>query len=402
MQNNSTITSLPFSILALLGMLVAIGPLAIDMYLPALPVIASDLSVSIDRVQQTLAIFLGGFAICQLIYGPLSDQFGRRPVLLGGVALYSIISFLCTQVSSVETLMWMRLLQALGGGAAAVVVMAIVRDQFNGREAARIMSLVMTVMVMTPLFAPLLGGWFLLIWSWHSLFWFMGIFGTVVFLWGLIQLQESHPYHLRQDMRPAQMWKNAIKILQHKQAMGYILSSSFAFGVMFAFIAGSPFVYIEYFGVSPEHYGLLFGANVIMMLILNWINGHKVKTLGIARLVQTGLFVQLIATSLLFVVALIDGGIWFFIPLVVISVGVVGLLAANTMAAAMTPFGEFAGFASAFFGTIRFVMAALSISCVSLLHNQTVIPMVLVMFGCSLLAATVFLVMVKNQTSLDD
>ncbi len=386
----------PVSSILLLGMAVAIGPLAIDLYLPALPLIAESMQTSIDRVQQTLAVFMIGFALCQLVYGPLSDRFGRKPVLLSGIFLYSIISIVCTTATTVEMLQFMRLLQALGGGAAAVVVVAIVRDHYTGRDAARVMSLVMMVMVMTPLIAPLMGGWFLLLWSWQSLFWFMGLFGVLIFIWAWLKLDETLLVEQRQQISIRRMMQNSKEIFTHRESMGYVLSSSFAFGAMFAFIAGSPFVYIDYYGVSPEHYGLLFGANVIMTIALNWINSRKVKKIGINPLVSIGLRIQIIATALLFLVALTGfGGLWSIVVLVIFCTGVVGLLAANTMAAALTPFGAFAGYASALFGTMRFIIAALAISSVSILHNGTPIPMTAVMFSCSLLASVIFIVLVK-------
>ncbi len=398
MSSEARPATLPFAILALLGMLVAIGPLAIDMYLPALPMIAADIKVPINQVQHTLAIFMVGFSVSQLIYGPLSDRFGRKPIIIGGVILYTFVSLLFTVVDSIEWMIIMRLLQALGGGAAAVVVMAIVRDQFSGREAAKVLSAVMTVMVITPLFAPLLGGWFLLIWSWHSIFWFMGIFGLVVTLWALVKLEETHPHHLRQDLSVKQMVANTKSIFGHKEAMGYILTSSLAFGVMFAFIAGSPFVYIEYFGVSADHYGLLFACNVVMMLFLNWVNGRIVVSLGMDKIIVIALKIQLTATSLLLLATMTHiGGLWVIVPLIMLSIGVVGLLAANTMAAAITPFKAYSGYASALFGTIRFLLASLAIAAVSWLHNETPLPMVSVMFCCSVLAMIIFSLRVKSD-----
>jgi DHA1 family bicyclomycin/chloramphenicol resistance-like MFS transporter len=371
----------------LLGLLSATAPLAIDMYLPAIPTIAWDMGVSIGQIQQTLTVFMLGFAGCQLVYGPLSDRFGRRPILLFGTLLFLISSLLCITAQSVEQLYWLRLLQALGGGATSVVVMAVVRDLYQGEEAARMMSLVIISMTVAPLLAPLVGGQLLEWFGWRSIFLALGLVGLVLVLMVWLRMPETHPASGRQSRTLPEMIKQYGAILCHRQALSYLLCSSFSFAGMFAFISGSPFVYIDYFDVSPQHYGLLFGSNILLMVLCNWVNSRWVERVGLEWMILHATWVLMLAgVALLCVVLSGLGGLWGIFPLLVIYVGVLGLIGANTAAGFVSPFGQSAGSASALLGAVRFLFGALASAVVAWLHDGTPLPMAMVIAACGVLA----------------
>lgn len=272
----------------ILGALAALPPLAVDMYLPAIPTIARDLGSDVSAVQLTVSTFLAGFAIGQLFYGPISDSVGRKPVLLFGVGLFILASIGCAFAPSLPWLLACRLLQALGGAAAAVVVSALLRDLFVGEEMVRMMTVVMLTMNLAPLLAPMLGGW-LLFWHWAVIFAILALLGVALWLLLFTWLPETLSPERRQPLEPGNVLGNYLKVLGHRQAMGSMLSGTLASAGMFAFISGSPYVYIDYFGVAPQHYGLLFGLNVLLMMSMTWLNGRLVKRIGILPLLRLAL-----------------------------------------------------------------------------------------------------------------
>ena len=235
-------------LLILLGALSGLTPLSVDMYLPAIPTIAQDLQVSIETVQLTVSTFLAGFALGQLFYGPLADSLGRKPVMLFGLGVFVLASIGCVLANSLPLLLACRLLQALGGAAGSVVVNALLRDLFRDDEFVRAMTLVILTMTLAPLVAPLLGGALLHI-GWRAIFVLLVVLGSLV--WGVVawRLPETLRPELRQPLRPASVLANYGHVLRHRRAMGSLLASTFASAGLFAFISGSPYVYITYFCV---------------------------------------------------------------------------------------------------------------------------------------------------------
>jgi len=266
--------STPLRLIITLGLLSGLVAAAIDMYLPAIPALAQALNSDIGSVQQTLSMFLLGAAVSQAIVGPLSDRFGRRPLLLAGMVLFALASLFCTQVVSVDQLIVLRLAQALGAAAGNVVVQALIRDLYEREDAARMLSFVIAVMTIIPLLAPAAGG-YLLVWAgWQSIFWCLAVFGLIALLLVFYALPETLPVEKRQPLHPVHLMRAYWHIVSHRNAMAYNLSGGFVFATMFAFITGSPFVYIEYFGVEPQYFGYLFGANIALMMCCNYANAH--------------------------------------------------------------------------------------------------------------------------------
>ncbi|WP_293764676.1 Bcr/CflA family multidrug efflux MFS transporter [uncultured Aquitalea sp.] len=317
-------------LIGLLGSLVAFGPLSIDMYLPALPRIAASLGVSAALAQLTIGGFLAGFCLGMLVYGPLSDRFGRRPLLLGGMALYIACNLGCALADSASQLILLRFLQALGGGAGSVMARAMVRDLYPLDCAAPVLSLLHLVTMLAPLLAPLIGGWLLAAAGWRALFLALALFGAanLALVWRL--LPESLPAERRDKTGALVAFGAYGLLLSDRRSLAYLLANGLIFGGMFAFITGSPFVYIDYFGVSPQRYGWLFGLNIASVMLLTLLNRRLCQEVGADRLLrwQTG------------TAALAGLALWGFsggsLPAVVLplllTVGLTGSIGPNCMA----------------------------------------------------------------------
>jgi len=365
----------PSRLIVLLAALVAFGPLSIDMYLPSLPLIASDLQASQADIQLTISAFLVGLFFGMLFYGPLSDKFGRRKLLLGGITLYLVASIGCFLATSAEILIYARFLQALGAAAASVLARAIVRDLFPINEAARVLSLMHLVTMLATLIAPLVGGYLILLAGWRSLFIVLFVFAAIILLATSLKIPETH-YGSSRGTSIAAVFKAYLQILLQPLAVGYILCMSLTFAGMFAYITASPFVYIEYFGVSPQTYAWLFSLNIGGIILLVSLNARYVGRFGTQRLLVIG--AGLAATSgllLLFAGFTGIGGL----PLIVIAllgfVSVTGVLGANCMASLLACFPERAGAAAGIAIAIQFGLGALASFLVSNLHDGTPLTM---------------------------
>jgi len=370
----------------LLGALSGLTPLAVDMYLPAIPSIARDLGAGVEAVQLTISVFLGGFALGQLFYGPLADSFGRKPVILFGVGLFFLASVGCAFAQDLPTLLGFRLLQALGGAAGSVVVNALLRDLFSHEEFARAMSLVILTMTLAPLVAPLLGG-YLLYFGWHWIFGLLALLGLLVWLAIWWQVPETLKPENKQALHLGRIWRNYVAVFRHRQAMGGVLAGTFSSAGMFAFISGSPYVYIEYFGVPASRYGWLFGLNVLLLMLMTFLNSRLIRRIGAPRMLRLGLRLLCLAGVLQLVMALSGwGGLWGIVLPVVLYVGQIGLVGANAMSETMGHFPANAGTASAVTGTLRFLAGALAGVAVNLVPASSPVPMALVMAGCGLCA----------------
>ncbi len=370
-----------------LGMLSALVAMAMDMYLPSLPEIAQDLQTDYGHVQQTLSVFLGGIAFSQLLYGPLSDRFGRRSVLLVGVSIFAVVSVFCALATDVNELVSMRLLQSLGAGAGSVVAAAVVRDLFQGPHAARVMSYVLMVMMVVPLVAPIIGGYVLLWFGWRAIFVVLVLLGVLCALAVLVAIPETLPAERRQSLRLSSLFHSYRTILSHKKAMGMNLCAAFSFGCLFAFISGSPYLYIEYFDVEPELYGYLFGCNIVMVLLVSYLNSRLVTRFGGQRLLLVGALVQLVFVLCLVLVSWLKVGglIGTMIPIIP-CIGMIGMISANTTATALSYFPNASGTAAGVLGISRFSAAGIASAAVGIMHDGSNLVMPVVMCVCILIS----------------
>src|SRR5437660_7797016 len=323
-------------IFVLLGGLTAFGPLSIDMYLPALPAIARDLAASESVVQLTLTACLIGLALGQIVAGPLSDSLGRRRPLLIGVAGYVMVSLLCATAPSAWLLVVLRVIQGLTGAAGIVIARAIVRDLYSGSAAARYFSRLILVMGLAPILAPVLGAQVLRISSWRGIFLVLTIVTALLWLGAALALPETLPAARRSAGSFAGTLNIFGQLIRDTPFVGYAVAAGLAFGAMFAYIAGSPFVLQGIFHVSPQTFSLIFGMNALGFVVASQINGSLVSRIRPARLLTGGLIANATAgLALLFVVVSGFGLLAVLLPLFLLASSV-GFIVPNATALALS------------------------------------------------------------------
>ncbi|MBF7729275.1 multidrug effflux MFS transporter [Pseudomonas sp. N040] len=363
-------------------MTMALAPLAIDTYLPAFPVIAGHLGVSVHQVSLSISVYVFMLALGQLVGGTLSDHHGRAPIMLSGLAIFAVASLLISQVSALPELLLLRALQAFGGGWAAVCVPALVRDRLSGREAARFFSLIGLLMVGAPALAPSIGSLLLGQFGWTSIFLFTGVYALVVL--GLLKRLVFRHY---QRPLPAERVSTLARyraVLATRPALRFMLTGALAFSVMMLFITHASFIYQEHFGVGPTRFALLFGANVMLMLVMNLLNRRLLHRHAPERILRWALTAQGGGIILLLAVLALRPELAFFVPAMVIAVGTLGAVSPNIQACYMEFFPQNGGTAAALMGATQFSLAGL-ISAASALLQESVTAIVLAMGGCSLL-----------------
>lgn len=373
--------------LILMGALTAIGPLSIDMYLPAFPAIASDLSASSNEVERTLAAYLLGMAGAQLIYGPLADRFGRKPPLYGALLIYILASAGCALAPNVEFLTISRIFQAMGGAAGMVIPRAVVRDHYNTQEAARALSMLMLMMGIAPILAPLVGAQVLDWVGWRGIFVTITLCG-VVLLWTLSKIMVES---LSPERQIKLSWRNILKtykgLLLHQRFLAFALSGGLATATMFSYIVSSPRLFIEYFEVTPQTYGLLFGLNAASLIIGSQVSARLLKKHSPLKILPWALGGLLTAGILVLLLALISLAT---LPLVMACLMVFmfcyGFVGPNSSALALTDQGHQLGSASAMLGTLSISCGALAGFLVSLIPFNGPLPLAMMMAGCTTLA----------------
>jgi DHA1 family bicyclomycin/chloramphenicol resistance-like MFS transporter len=376
--------------LVVLAAMTAFPPMAIDQYLPAWPTMATSLHASPFWIQWTLSAFFIAFASGQLLLGPLSDRFGRRPVLFLGIAIFIVASIGCACSTSIEALVAWRALQGFGAAGAPVVARAMVRDLHDGKSAARMLSLMALVMGAAPLLAPILGGRVTLAWGWAANFWVLAGFGVVCALAGLFALPETLPPQRRRSASPRAIVASYRALLGNARFRGYTASAGISFAGYFAYISGSPFVFIELFHVPADVYGYLFGGNVLGMMALSTLNSRMVGNAGIDVMLQRGLVLAACAGVALLAVGISGaGGLVALYAALFVFIGAQGWISANAMAGALSVRPDLAGAAAGLAGTTQFLVGAVAGNVVTATADGTQRPMALVIAAASLLALVV-------------
>lgn len=370
-----------------MGALAAFAPFATDMYLASFSSLAQSFHASASQVQLTLSIFFIGLAIGQPIYGPLIDRYGRRGPLLIGVAAFVLSSALCTVAPNIETLIGLRLLQAVAGCSGMIVSRAIIRDLFEVREAARVLSHVIMMQVFAPVIAPLMGSYILAWAHWQAIFAFLALFGAACFIATAVGVRETLPPERRKVDRG--IGKTFLRLLQRREFIVQALSGALAQSCMFAFISGSPFVFMELHGVSPQQYGWLFGINALGMVCASQLNRVLLARFAPRTLFRGALALNVVAGLTLLSVAGAHSLLLLMIPLW-FCIATMPVLGANSMAIAMNASGDDAGSASALIGLLQFTSASLASGSVALLHNGTAYPMAATIAVCGSSGACVY------------
>jgi DHA1 family bicyclomycin/chloramphenicol resistance-like MFS transporter len=349
-----------FALAALLTTLVALGPLSTDLYLPALPTLARVFATDAAGVQLTLSVFLAGFACGQIFYGPLSDRFGRRPLMLGGLALFCAGSIGCVLATSIEMLVLARFVQALGACAGPVIGRAVVRDLWGASESARIIAYMGGAMAIAPLVGPTLGGFLTVLFGWQSNFVLLLLIGTLQLVAVACMLSESNVHRNPAASNPRQMVANFARLLADRRYLGCLLSFSFSYSALFAFISASSFVLADRYGLTPQVYGLCFGVVVAGYLLGSLASGRLVRRLGSDYLLLRGAWLGAIAGVTM--AALEFSGVRSIAailgPMFFCTVAT-GMVMPNAIARALAPYPTMAGSASALMGFIQMTIAAL-------------------------------------------
>lgn len=370
----------------ILGALTAFASLSIDMYLPAFPRIAQDLQVPFGTVQMSLSAFLFGTAAGQALYGPLSDCWGRRRPLLFGLALFIAASIGCAFAESAGALIAWRLAMALGGAAGMVISRAVVRDLCDATESARIYSLLMLVMGVSPILAPMVGGQLLLVTGWRGIFALLATIGLTCLAAVTLGLPESMPEERRSGGNISSFLGLYGRLLRDRRFTPYAVAVGCVAGVNFAYITGSPFVFIELNGVSPQHFGLFFGVNAFGLVGCSQLNRRLLRRYTPRQILNVAFPIHAVAALLLALCGVSGlGGFYVIPPLLFVCLATAGFLFPNLTALAMTPFGAVAGSASALLGTLQFSIGGGAGALVGLLHNGTTIPMTATVAVCGLL-----------------
>ncbi|TWC40082.1 DHA1 family bicyclomycin/chloramphenicol resistance-like MFS transporter [Pseudomonas sp. SJZ079] len=377
---------MPLRILLILGALSAFGPLAIDFYLPAFPTMAQAFATDVEHVQLSLAAYFIGLAIGQLMYGPLADRFGRRRPLLFGVLLFTLASLACALAPSLQWLIAARFVQALGGCAGMVVTRAVVRDLCDPIASAKVFSQLMLVMGLAPILAPLGGGLLLSSFGWPSIFVCLTLFSALCLLAVALWLPET----LATDGHKAPL-RGALgeytRLFGDWPFLGHALTGGLAVAGMFAYIAGSPFVFIELYGVPAQHYGWLFGSNALGFILMAQVNAWLVARHGPGYWLRRMVWFYLACGAALLALAAAQlAELWPLLLPLFGCIASLGVLLPNATACAMAGQGRHAGSASALLGSLQFSIAASAAALVGVLHDGSARPMALVIFGCGLLA----------------
>jgi DHA1 family bicyclomycin/chloramphenicol resistance-like MFS transporter len=385
-------------IILIISALAAIAPFSIDMYLPAFPAMAQDLHTDIAHVALSLTTFFIGISVGQLLYGPLLDRIGRKKPLLFGLVLYTLASIGCAFAANGRWLIALRLLQALGGCGGMVAVRAIVRDLFPVKEIARVISTIMLVMGIAPIIAPTAGSAVMTAFGWRAIFYCLAMFGAVLIAAVVFALPESKQPDASISLQPSHILRDYFSVLKQPQFLAYALCGGLGSAGMFAYISGSPFVYIKLFGISEAHYGWLFGLNAFGLIFGSQLNRFVLRRFSSQQAITVISSLQA-SLGVLLIVSITFGRFQMIATLILISgyLFLQGFLYPNTTALALIPFEKNAGAASAMMGFLQMVCSSLASAMVSYLHNGTALPMTGVMAVCAGLGLLSLLTILRRR-----
>lgn len=374
-------------LILILGMLSAIGPFSIDMYLPGFPAIAADLHTSVAHISLSLSSFFIGISVGQFIYGPLLDRYGRKKPMYVGLILYIIASIGCALAVTANMLIALRLVQALGSCVGMVASRAIIRDVFPVNEIAKVFSKLMLVIAVSPIIAPTLGGYLVASYGWHVVFIVLTVMAILILIAVHVALPETMQADTTSSLRPSLIIKKYLFVLKNPQFYTYAFTGAIAASGLYAYISGSPYVFIELFKVSEKGFGLIFAGVALGLIISSQVNSLLLKYFSSQQIIRIALFCQVLTGVVLFA-----GSVYGFLNLysTVALIGLFlccqGFIFPNTSALSMAPFQKNAGSASALMGGIQMTFGAISSITVSALSNATALPMTGVMAVCSLVS----------------
>ena len=381
----------PLGLVLMLGSLMVVGPLSIDMYLPALPAIGASLHARADMVQVTASSFFIGIAVGQLFYGPLSDRFGRRPLLLIGFALYALASLFCALAPTIEALIAFRVLQALGGCAGMVMSRAVVRDRFQANEVLHVLSLMMLVMGIAPMLAPLVGGWVLLVAEWRWIFGVQVVFASAVWLAVFLRLPESRSEATAAQARGENPLRAYAALLSQPRLVGYILAGASSGAALFTYIACSPDIIISLYHVPPVYFGWVFGVNALGLIGATQVNARLARRYSPDLILSWALIAALVAGMVMLACASTGFlGMWgVLVPMFLVMTSL-GFTQGNTAAAALSVDATRSGATAALMGASSFAAGSVFSALAGWFRDGTARPMAAVI-ALSMLVAVISL-----------
>ncbi|MDP4149368.1 MAG: multidrug effflux MFS transporter [Bacteroidota bacterium] len=376
----------------ILGLLTTIGPFSIDMYLPGFDDIARSLGTSPARVALSLSSYFIGISAGQLIYGPLLDRYGRKRPLFVGLGVYIIATLICMEAKDINTLIALRLIQALGSCGAQVTAMAMVRDLFGAKESARVFSLLLLVIGLSPMIAPTAGGYVVVSYGWRTVFLILAILGGLITLLTIFFLPESYPPDKSFSLKPGQIIRNFIAVLRIRQFLIYVLVESFAFAGLFAYVSGSPILFMNIFHVDKRTYGWIFAFLSVAFIGLSQFNSRLLRRYTGEKIIRVALTGQVLV-SVAFLAGTAAGwyGLGFTIFFLFLFLAFLGFTYPNAAALALAPFDTNAGTASSLLGFLQLGIGALASIGVGAFTNGTALPMVAIIAGTSVTAFVICL-----------
>ena len=382
----------------ILGSLSALAPLSIDMYLPAFSAMAQDFNVDAMKIQLSLSSFLIGLSVGQLFYGSVSDRYGRKKPLYFGLMLFVAASVMCSLSANAEHLIFWRFVQALGMCSGMVISRAMVRDLFDRADAARVFSLLILVMGIAPIIAPLAGGYLATGLGWRAIFWILGGFGLVLFLFITKLLPETRPFD--PETKLSNTFCIYLEVLRHREFLRFAMTGGLSLAGLFAYITGAPFIFIDLFGIAPHNFGWVFGTNAIGFITMSQINGRLVRRFDPEIILKYGLIAGAAASGLLLLAGAIGLGIAAIWPCLFLYVSALGFIAPNAMSCAMaSQDASRGGSASALAGTMQFAFSSIASALLSLMHPHSALPVTLIVGLCGI--GAFFVSRLKNRPAPD-
>jgi DHA1 family bicyclomycin/chloramphenicol resistance-like MFS transporter len=376
-----------FGLALVLGLVSAVGPFAIDMYLPALPSIGQALGASPAAVQASLIVFLVALGAGQVVYGPVSDMLGRKRPLYFGLALFGVGSIGCALAPDVSTLVAMRFVQGLGACAGMVIPRAVVRDLHTGTDAARLMSMLMLVFSVSPILAPLTGSLLIEAFGWRAVFWAVVVAAVLAAVLLHTSLPETRPAEERAGSSFGSALQSYAVLLRDPHFVGLSLIGGFGVASFFAYLANSSFVLIEHYGLSPRQYSVAFAANAASFIGVSQMTSRWGARFGLARMVKVAVTIYAVLMALAFALQLAGvHSLWVMLGLLFVGYGALGLVIPATMVLSMEEHGSIAGAASALGGTLHFVCGIAVMGVLSALANKEPVPMLAGIAGSAALA----------------
>ena len=387
-------TSSRTTIILILGTLIAIGPFSIDMYLPGFGNVADDFGVDISRVGLTLTSYLIGIALGQLAYGPLMDRFGRRRPLIGGLILFTVTSLICAASWNLNILIAARFFMALGGCAGMVASKAIVRDLFEKKQVADVLSTLMLIMGVAPIIAPTVGGLVIGAFDWEAVFYILAAFAIIMLVLITYVLPESAEPNHTTSLRPKNILLEYVSILKNREFFIFAIARGFTMGCLLSYVSSAPFIFIEFFGLTEQQFGWVFGSNALGLILGSQINRLALKRFSLLQITVTTCVALTILTAFGLGISFVEINFWIVYPFLFTMLFLIGFQNPNVTALSLDPFTKQAGSASALIGSIGMIFGSVASILVAELVTESVKPLLFILFGsavCSLLLVLFYL-----------